>query len=249
MHVAANGNISLDATTAGQFNLTVGKIYEIVVFQAERRQSRSSYKLTLGKFNRTRTQCTPRCGDGAVNGSENCDCGDGTVPVPATCTEANNDASYGGCTTLCTWGGYCGDAIVNGTEECDDGVNTTRYGATTLCAPGCHLPHYCGDGQVDGSFGEQCDDGAANSDTGYGGCTTQCKFGPSCGDGIVNGTEECDDGVNTAKYGDTTRCGPGCHKPHYCGDSLLDSAFGEQCDNGAGNGHSLCSEICKDNPP
>jgi fibro-slime domain-containing protein len=249
VHTAANGSVTLDETTAGQFNLTVGKIYEIVVFQAERRVYRSSYKLTLGKFNRTRTQCTPRCGDGVVNGSESCDCGDGTAPVPATCSEPNNNASYGGCTEACTWGGYCGDGIMNGPEECDDGVNTTRYGATSACAPGCHKPHYCGDGHVDGQFGEQCDSGPANSDTAYGGCTTLCKFGPTCGDGIVNGPEECDDGVNTAKYGDTTHCGPGCYRPHYCGDNKVDYVFGEQCDNGVANGHSMCDEVCKNVVP
>ena len=245
VHQASSGSITLDATAATTFNLTVGKIYEIVVFQAERRVTQSSYKLTLGQFNRTRTVCTPRCGDGVVNGTDSCDCGDGTVPVPTTCSGANDDTSYGGCTTKCTWGGYCGDGIVNGPEECDDGVNTTKYGATTACAPGCHKPHYCGDNHLDSLFGEICDDGAANSDTAYGGCTTKCEIGPHCGDGIVNGSEECDDGVNTAKYGDTTGCGPGCHKPHYCGDKYVDTLFGEQCDNGADNGHSLCTEICK----
>jgi fibro-slime domain-containing protein len=249
VHVAASDSILLDDTAATDYNLTVGKIYEIVVFQAERRVSRSSYKLTIGKFNRTLTQCTPRCGDGVVNGTEACDCGDGTAPVPSTCSGPNDDASYGGCTTECTWGGYCGDAIVNGPEECDDGVNTTRYGPLTACAPGCHPPHYCGDNYLDSLFGETCDDGPANSDTLYGGCTTECQIGPHCGDGIVNGTEECDDGVNMAKYGDVTGCGPGCHKPHYCGDMFVDSLYGEQCDNGPENGHSLCSEICKNIVP
>jgi hypothetical protein len=98
---------------------------------------------------------------------------------------------------------------------------------------------------VDSVFGEQCDNGPDNSDTAYRGCTTQCKFGPSCGDGIVNGSEECDDGVNTGKYGDKTGCGPGCLKPHFCGDGHWDSLFGEKCDNGPENGHGQCTEVCE----
>jgi fibro-slime domain-containing protein len=163
VHTASSGSITLDAAAAELYKLTVGKIYEIVVFQAERRVTDSGYKLTLGKFNRTRTLCTPRCGDGVINGAES------------------------------------------------------------------------------------CDDGPANSDTTYGGCTTKCTHGPSCGDGTVNTAhgEECDDGANLAKYGQATGCAPGCKPPRYCGDSRVDSLFGEECDNGPLNGQSLCSTICK----
>jgi fibro-slime domain-containing protein len=164
VHQASSGSITLDATAATTFNLTVGKIYEIVVFQAERRVTQSSYKLTLGQFNRTRTVCTPTCGDGVVNGTESCDNG-----------TANSDTAYGGCTTKCTWGPYCGDGHVdNPPEECDDGVNNAKYGATTGCMPGCRLPHYCGDGHVDSLFGEQCDNGAQNGQA-PSLCTVNCQ--------------------------------------------------------------------------
>lgn len=249
VHEAMSGSVTLDDEAATTYNLTKGKIYEIVVFQAERRATRSSYKLTLGRFNRTYTACTARCGDGVVNGDEQCDCGDATVPLPATCSVPNDDAAYGSCTKQCTLGGFCGDGVVNGPEVCDDGVNTTKYGPLSGCAPGCLAPRYCGDGHLDSLFGEQCDEGAANSDSVYRGCTTACKFGPSCGDGVVNGPEECDDGVNASAYGATTGCGPGCLVPHYCGDGKVDFAYGEKCDDGPDNGSGLCTVFCKDIVP
>jgi fibro-slime domain-containing protein len=164
VHVASSGSITLDTTTNGpKFNLTVGKIYEIVVFQAERRITQSSYKLTLGVFNRTYTACTPRCGDGVVNGTETCDNG-----------AANSDTAYGGCTTQCVYGPYCGDGKVDTAqgEECDDGVNLSTYGNTAGCSPGCRKAPYCGDSKVDSLFGEECDNGANN---GKSLCTVNCE--------------------------------------------------------------------------
>jgi fibro-slime domain-containing protein len=165
VHLAMSGSITLDAAAATKFNLTKGKIYEIVVFQAERKITRSSYKLTLGKFNRTQTVCVPRCGDGVVNGTESCDNG-----------AANSDTAYGGCTTKCLFGPYCGDGNVDesGGEECDDGKNNASYGSLTGCVPGCHRPRSCGDGKVDTVFGEQCDKGPQNGQPGSL-CSAACQ--------------------------------------------------------------------------
>ena len=105
------------------------------------------------------------------------------------------------------------------------GFSTTR----SVCQP------KCGDGVKSG--GEECDDGMMNSDTTYGGCSTQCKFGPFCGDGMMNGPEECDLGrANGAPYGTMDGCTTACKHPHYCGDGNVDAAYGEKCDLGPNNG-------------
>ena len=105
----------------------------------------------------------------------------------------------------------------------------------------------CGDGVATGA--EECDDGAMNDDTLYGGCTTMCKFGPFCGDGMKNGTEACDLGrMNTSPYGDRNGCTPGCALPHYCGDGIVDTANGEKCDQGEtlnGQSDSPCDAKCQ----
>ena len=78
-----------------------------------------------------------------------------------------------------------------------------------------------------------------NSDGDYGGCSTHCRY-LGCGDGIVNGPEECDLGFarNTAVYGDSAGCRASCTRSHYCGDGYVDADYGEHCDNGALNGTS-----------
>ncbi len=65
----------------------------------------------------------PRCGDGIVETGEDCDCGDGSVPVPTGCSGRNADNVYDGCTTRCSLGPHCGDSIVDTQygEQCDFG--------------------------------------------------------------------------------------------------------------------------------
>jgi fibro-slime domain-containing protein len=104
----------------------------------------------------------------------------------------------------------------------------------TSCAP------RCGDAIV--TAGEECDDGdGKNSDTAYGGCTTKCKFGPYCGDEKTDSPdEECDNGTkNGEPYGTPNGCTNACKKVHFCGDGIIDSAFGEECDGG-----SACTKDC-----
>ena len=73
--------------------------------------------------------------------------------------------------------------------------------------------------------------------------TTVCT--PQCGDGIVNGNEVCDDGVNDGRYGG---CKPGCDGlGPYCGDGPVEPGI-EECDDGRNlstYGQPGCGPGCK----
>lgn len=247
--LGADGNatttISDDGTTlvpatAVPLGLQNGSIYEIVVFQAERNQCESNYRLELKNFNLQKSRCTPRCGDGIVTLGEECDDGDDSA-VPPLNEPPNNTAmpEYDGCTAdVCTLGPYCGDGVPNGDEPCDNGSNRSVWGDTSpnACSAGCTPPPLCGDGNVDSPF-EECDDGPMNVEDGYEACTTECVRGPFCGDGVENGPETCDDGANDGSYGG---CTPECEPAPFCGDGVLQEEWGEQCDGG-----DNCSDNCR----
>jgi fibro-slime domain-containing protein len=147
--------------------LVTGKIYEIAIFGADRHPPESNYQLTLNGFTTKKSTCTPRCGDGITTAGEQCDCGETEADVPGDCTGPNNDTTYGGCSTKCTYGPFCGDEKVqadpDGPEECDLGK---KNGDTSLgkegCTLGCMKPHFCGDGILDTDRDEVCDLGELN---------------------------------------------------------------------------------------
>jgi cysteine-rich repeat protein len=142
----------------------------------------------------------PRCGDGRVEGDEQCDlgdalddegacktnctlasCGDGWLGPGELCDDGNliaNDA----CTNECQ-PAACGDGVLHDGEGCDDGNQDHGDACTNACQPAT-----CGDGVVWRGH-EQCDDGNPFNDDD---CTTACMVA-SCGDGFVNGGEQCDD--------------------------------------------------------
>jgi hypothetical protein len=67
----------------------------------------------------------------------------------------------------------------------------------------------CGNGVVE--EGEQCDEGAANSDTESNACRTDCAD-HRCGDGVIDSGEQCDDGAGNADTvvdGCRSDCTPG----------------------------------------
>jgi cysteine-rich repeat protein len=160
----------------------------------------------------------PTCGDGTVEGDEECDDGNGddTDDCLSTCMDAS-----------------CGDGYVWAThEECDDG----NFDSSDGCVEGCVLAE-CGDGFVWHGF-EECDEGSANSDTTPDACRTDC-YNYGCGDGVTDTGESCDDGNLVLGDG----CRPDCSLES-CGDSIEDP--GEECDDGNTDNTDACLNTCLD---
>jgi fibro-slime domain-containing protein len=75
---------------------------------------------------------------------------------------------------------------------------------------------------------------------------------PTCGDGVLTGNEACDLGkdasgasLNTGAYGG---CTPDCQLSPFCGDGILQTQYGEQCDDGSNStpygNQSGCARGC-----
>jgi len=108
IHVPEDGTVTINAQSAAKFDLKVGNVYKIVVFQAERKRYGSTFRLTLSGFEATPSDCSAVCGDGILSFGEECD--DGV-----------NDGGYGECDAGCKLGPFCGDGVIQGPEQCDNG--------------------------------------------------------------------------------------------------------------------------------
>ncbi len=186
------------------------------------------------------------CGNGVVEGDEECDDG--------------NDVQTDDCLNTCT-AAICGDGVFHeGVEECDDGNDVDTDNCLNTCAVAS-----CGDGIVHEGF-EACDDG--NDDEGDG-CSNTCEL-TSCGDGMVQGEEECDDGNddNTDECtdlclnaicgdaniqagveecddgGESEMCDDDC-TPAECGDMVVNMTAGEACDDGNDDDTDECPTTCE----
>ena len=99
------------------------------------------------------------------------------------------------------------------------------------------FPSFCGDGLI--NTGEECDNGANNSDTLANACRSNCLVS-SCGDGIKDTGEGCDDGANNS---DSGACSTLCILAT-CGNGTVDT--GEACDDGANNS-DIVADACRTN--
>ncbi|MEZ4427433.1 MAG: DUF4215 domain-containing protein [Nannocystaceae bacterium] len=162
------------------------------------------------------TDPAPVCGDGVVEGGEQCD--DGNM--------FNGDGCLDDCTPA-----SCGDGFVwMGMEQCDDGNMQNGDGCLDTC-----VPASCGDGFIWMGM-EECDDGnLENTD----GCLDSCLMA-TCGDGNVwEGVEACDDGNDV----DDDECSNACAAAS-CGDGVVQAITGEECDDANDDNTDDCLDTC-----
>ncbi|TNF23714.1 MAG: DUF4215 domain-containing protein [Deltaproteobacteria bacterium] len=67
-----------------------------------------------------------------------------------------------------------------------------------------------------------------------------CAEEPTCGDGVVQADEACDDG----NADDTDGCTTSCELPR-CGDGFVQAAMGEECDDGNRRDDDACLSDCR----
>ena len=84
----------------------------------------------------------------------------------------------------------------------DAGLQMGGWNIDELCVVA-NVNSICGDGTVSGA--EDCDDGAANSDTQANACRSDCRM-PICGDGVTDSGEQCDDANTDQLDGCTNDC-------------------------------------------
>ena len=126
------------------------------------------------------------------------------MPVKSDDGALNSDTLADACRTTCVLPS-CGDAVTDTGESCDDA------GESATCNADCSSSS-CGDGIVNTTAGEECDDAANNSDTLADACRTSC-LDASCGDSVVDTGEQCDPPDGGA-------CSASCQDQAGCGDHL-----------------------------
>ncbi len=178
----------------------------------------------------------------------------------------------------CTSTKVCGDGVLVGDESCDDGGTVEGDGCSATCVleagyqcplPGAPCVEVCGDSKVVGR--ESCDDGGTESGDG---CSNGCQveqdaatdavghpsywYCPTpgtpcvratCGNGLREGAERCDDGNGRPADG----CSPDCQvEPQCtsvgcsskCGDGIILPGESEECDDGNALDGDGCSIGC-----
>ena len=152
------------------------------------------------------------------------DCPAGSVCEQGICVPSNEcppgtDYILGKCCVDEDNDGYYAENTVCAPLDCDDASPTTYAGALEDCADGkdndcdglidCNDPSCCTDPACSSSptcsGGETCGNGYCGSGETQANCPSDCSFG-LCGNGVIDGAEECDDHNIIPGDGCSTTC-------------------------------------------
>ncbi len=213
-----------------------------------------------------------QCDDGNTANNDGCSsqcvlenialCGNGTLNPGEMCDDGNR-TNGDGCTEFCqNETDLCGNTVFEpyAGEECEDGNRTNGDG----CSSTCQLENQalCGNNVV--NPGEECDDGGTEVGDG---CDSTCQIEPPCGpgntcpaplqcvdsfctylcgNGDLDGTEQCDDGNRTNGDGCSYQCRIEIPDPlDRCGNGIHEPQFNEQCDDGNVSNEDQCNNACE----
>ena len=190
-------------------------------------------------------------GGPAVAGSSGTDASTGMVPTtagPDAASEAATMVASGGTTTEGADSGdsgedappLCGNGLVEAGEACDDGSGN---GDDQACTASCQEAA-CGDGHVQASNQEDCDNGPLNVPMpGYDQCSVTCTKGAHCGDGVLQPEhgEDCE-----ADEGESDNCTSACvYQARYV---FLTSVATDAELGGIAGADGLCNMLVADSP-
>lgn len=195
------------------FTCTAGDGFTVQCAKCAPLDCSNGYRSVQGALTQTRPSCSGGWFIQALNST--CNCIMASLNEPSArlaltaqvidpvetgeeCDDGNADAGDG-CSPTCKKE-LCGDGVVQpkgadglpntaDDEKCDDGNRAVGDGCNNEC-----VAETCGNGVHD--QGEECDDGADNSDTEPGACRTDCTR-PACDDGVID---------DVAPYGEQCEC-------------------------------------------
>lgn len=215
-----------------------------------------------------------QCGNGLVEAGENCDDGvlNGRYGHCGSSCNWKNDAGYCGDDVVQTAYEVC-DPSVDDSDHIDGTEKYSLTSRADSCSWDCqNWGPYCGDRTVQTQYGEECD-GSQSCVTATGGtgvkiCTSDCKMSPSatssaawfctatttpvspgasgsCGNGVVDASEACDQGTANnglpcvPAYGvSCSYCSADCQNTidvqptQYCGNGTIEAT--EKCEKTVG---------------
>lgn len=125
-------------------------------------------------------------------------------------------------------------ALTEATTDEDDDSTTDPFGTEGIeTSTAGSASHGEGEADADATGASLCDDDpACGPDETVDNCPEQCSV---CGDGVVSGDEDCDNGTNESATHyyykpSSAACAPGCRHVDWCGDGIVNGP--EPCDDG-----------------